>query len=252
MGSLKEMKELLAHYREEGNEQQVANLAYKLGDAYRERREWDRASSLLEEALSLCRKHGNESGEAIVALSLGELHLEQEDMGRAQSLAEHALRFYAEHQEDSGTVRASQLLGDIYWAMEEPEGALPHYREALRICVVHDDTMGAAFLSDRAGKMYRLLNQEERALGLFQDSLAGWQKLGVPDREAMTLVNMGDIHRRLGDITQATRCHEEALSIYQRIRHRENIRALEKALQELRPIADEIQKETGDPKKGSE
>ena len=35
MASIKEMKELLQQFRAQGNEKEVANLAFKLGDTYR-------------------------------------------------------------------------------------------------------------------------------------------------------------------------------------------------------------------------
>jgi tetratricopeptide (TPR) repeat protein len=239
MASVKEMKELLLQYRAEGEERQVANLAFKLGDTYREKGKWDEALPLLEEALALCSKHGNPEGEAVVALSLAELHLGRADPGRAETLAKSALGFYREHEDSKGQVRASLLAGDTYWAREEYEGAIPYYEEALKPCKDQGDVMGSASVLDRLAKMYRLLNREEEALACFQESLGHWQELSVPDREAMTWTNMGDICKRRGDFSRAIRCHEQALNLYRHMKNPRAIEALEKELEELKGMQHE-------------
>ena len=239
MASVKEMKELLLQYRAEGEERQVANLAFKLGDTYRGKEKWDEALPLLEEALELCRRLDNPEGEAIVGLSLAKLHLERNDPGQAERLAEPALAFYRKKQDDKGRVKASLLLGDTHWAREEYEAAIPYYNEALRPCRDHGDVMGAASVLDRLAKMYRLLNREEQALTCFQESLGHWQELSVPDREAMTWANMGDICKRRGDISRAIRCHKQALTLYRHLKNPKAIEALERELEALQGMQKE-------------
>jgi tetratricopeptide (TPR) repeat protein len=234
MESVKDLKGLLLKYREEGEEKQVANLAYKLGDIYRERGKWEDALPLLEESLMLCRRHENPEGEAIVALSLAELHLEQADSHRAEMLARPALAFYQGNQDIKGQVKASLLLGDSYWARKDYEAAIPYYEEALETCKAHQDVMGSASLLDRLAKMHRLLSREEQALAYFQESLECWQELSIPDREAMTWTNMGDICKRRGDLSRAIRCHEQALSLYQHLKNPKAVEALEKELESLK------------------
>ena len=230
MESVKEMKELLLKYRAEGEERKIANLAYKLGDTYREKGKWEEALPLLEESLDLCRRHENPEGEAVVALSLAELHLERADPGQAESLARPALSFYREQQDIKGQVRASLLVGDTHWARKEHETAIPYYEEALGPCRDHGDVAGMASLLDRLAKMHRLLNREEQALAYFQESLGCWQKLAIPDREAMTWANMGDIRKRRGDFSGAIRCHEQALTLFRHLKRPKAIEALEKEL----------------------
>jgi tetratricopeptide (TPR) repeat protein len=230
MASVKEMKELLLQYREQGEEKQVANLAYKLGDIYREKGKWEEALPLLEESLMLCRRNVNLEGEAIVALSLAELHLGQADPHQAEMLARPALAFYRGDQDIKGQVKACLLLGDSYWARKDYEGAIPYYEEALEACKAHQDVMGSATLLDRLAKMHRLLSREEQALAYFQESLECWQELSIPDREAMTWTNMGDICKRRGDLPRAIRCHEQALTLYQHLKNPRAVEALEKEL----------------------
>jgi tetratricopeptide (TPR) repeat protein len=233
MASIKEMKELLLQHRAEGEERQVANLAYKLGDTYREKGKWEEALPLLEESLELCRRHENPEGEAVVALSLAELHLERSDPGPAKRLASRALAFYREQQDIKGQVRASLLVGDTYWARKEHEAAIPYYEEALKPCKEQGDVAGAASLLDRLAKMHRLIAREDQALEYFQQALDCWQKLSIPDREAMTWANMGDICKRGGNVTRAIRCHEQALALYRQMKNPKAIEALEKELETL-------------------
>ncbi len=246
MASIKEMKELLQQAREEGEGRQVANLAYKLGDIYREKGKWEVALPLLEESLELCREHENPEGEAVVALSLAELHLERADPEPAETLAGRALRFYMEQQDIKGQVRAALLMGDTCWARREPDAAIPYYEQALGPCREHGDLAGTASLLDRLAKMHRLIAREEQALAYFQEALECWQKLSIPDREAMTWANMGDICKRRGDISRAVRCHEQALALYRELKNPKAIEALEKELEALqgKVEVDEREKET--------
>ncbi len=237
MASLKEMKELLLQAREGGEEKLVADLAYKIGDAYRERGKRKEALPLLEESLELCRKHENPEGEALVALSLAELHLAQADPDPAETLGRRALAFYRDQEDVKGRVRASLLLGDTCWARKDPEAAIPHYEDALGPCRDHNDVAGTASLLDRLAKMHRLTGREGEALAYFQEALDCWQKLSIPDRQAMTWANMGDICKRRGDIPRAIRCHEQALALYRTVKHPKAIEALEKELASLRKEA---------------
>jgi tetratricopeptide (TPR) repeat protein len=233
MASIKEMKELLAQSRADGDEKQVANLAYKLGDTYREKGKWEEALPLLEESLELCGRHENPEGEAVVALSLAELHLERSDPDQAEKLANPAHAFFKEQEDTKGHVKASLLLGDTHWARREPGAAIPHYEEALRPCKEHGDVAGTASLLDRMAKMHRLINKEEQALAIFQEALGCWQKLSIPDREAMTWANMGDICKRRGDFSRAIQCHEQALALYRQLKNPKAVEALERELKTL-------------------
>jgi tetratricopeptide (TPR) repeat protein len=86
--------------------------------------------------------------------------------------------------------------------------------------------------------MNRLLNREEKALAHFQESLECWQKLAIPDREAMTWANMGDICKRRGDFSRAIRCHEQALTLFRSLKNPKAIEALEKELEVLQKKAE--------------
>lgn len=243
MASVKEMKELLLQCRAAGEEKEVANLTYKLGDIYREKGNHEQALPLLEESLALCRKHENPEGEAIVALSLAEFHLEQSDPQRAESLAASALSYFREHQDIGRQVKACLLLGDTHWSRKGYGAAIPFYEEALETCRAHEDVMGTASLLDRLAKMNRLLHREEQALACFHESLSCWQKLSIPDREAMTWANMGDIHKRAGDLEGALHCHEQALTLYRRLKKPKAVAALEKELEALQGMKKEGQEQ---------
>ena len=137
-------------------------------------------------------------------------------------------------------------MGDTYWARKEHESAIPYYEEALKPCKEQGDMAGAASLLDRLAKMHRLIEREEQALAYFQEALDCWQKLSIPDREAMTWANMGDIYKRRGDRSRAMRCHEQALSLYRSLRNLKAVEVLEKELGAIRETQE------GDPAGGEE
>ncbi len=234
MASLKEMRELLDQSRREGDRKKIANLAYRLGDTYRERGDREKALPLLEESLLLCRQLDNPIGEAIVLVSLATLHLQARDALLAETHARAALEIYRRQAEAKGIVKASMLLGDACWAGERYEEALPLYREALEICRAHQDIMGTAALLDRVAKMLRLLDRHEEALPVFEEALDAWHRLSVPDREAMTLVNMGDLYRRKRELRKALLCHEQALDLFRDLKDAKSAALVEKEVAGLK------------------
>lgn len=234
MESIKELNQLLSEAREQEDERLLANVAFKLGDRYLERGKFEQALPLLEESLDLCRKLENPSGEAVVSLSLSALSLHTKDPDKAEALAQKGLAFYKKEKDQKGLVKSTLLLGDAFWEKGEPDQALSPYGEALETCRSHGDVLGTATFLDRIATMHRLMEKDEEALLLFRESLECWQKLAVPDREAVTLTNMGDINRKKGDAEKAIAFHEQAIDLYRKIGNVRAVSVLEKELEDLR------------------
>ena len=234
MESLKELTQLLSDARKQGEEKLIANVAFKLGDSYLERKKFEQALPLLQESLDLCRKHENPKGEAVVSLSLSALFLHRKNLHKAEELAKKAHAFYMKEKDQKGLVKSALLLGDAFWEKGEPGQALSPYGEALEICRSHGDALGTATFLDRMATMNRILEKNEEALVLFQESLECWKKLAIPDREAVTLTNMGDINRKKGDVEKAISFHEQAIDLYRKIGNIRAVSVLEKELQDLR------------------
>ena len=232
------MKELLEKAREMGEEKAIANMAFKLGDTYLEKGKYDQALPLLEEAHSLSIKNDSPSAQAIVALALASLYLAREEAENAEKTAKPAYSYYKELDDPQGQVKGCLLLGDIKWAQGNHEEALTFYEEAKEICKAGGDILGTATFLDRQAKMYRFLEKDQEALPLFEESLQCWQELEVPDREAMTLANLGDIYKQLGNFPQAITCHEKALTIYKGLKQIKAATTLEKELELLKSLVD--------------
>ncbi len=238
MESIKDLKQLLAEAREREDEKSVANLTFKLGDIYLERGKRDLAISLLLESFDLCEKHENPQAASVVALSLAAGFLQEKDDGQAESYARTAYGFYEKEEDPKGLVQACLLRGDILWSREESGGALPFYRQALEICIQHGDNLGTATFLDRIAAQHRLLGQEEEALGRLHAAKQIWDKLGIPDRQAVTLTNMADILRKKGDLPEAIRLYEQALPLYRGLKQPRTVEILEKELSDLKASAE--------------
>jgi len=236
MESIKDMKEFLQQAREREDEKQIANLTFKLGDKYLERGKLDLAQPLLEEAFSLCQKHENPTAQAIVAFSLASLYLENKETDEAEKTAKPAYDWYHQEKDTKGLAKTCLLLGDIQWAKGSFKKALNYFTEASAICKTGEDIIGSATLLDRMAKMSRLLDNDEEAIIHFQASLKCWQALGIPDREGMTLTNLGDLYRKKGELSQAISCHEQALLIYQGLKNIKAVSALEQELEKLKGL----------------
>ena len=234
MESIQRLKELLAEARRQGDDIQVANLSYQAGDLYLEKGKWDLAHPLLDESYELCLRHGNPLGTALVAISLATLFLRTDRPAEAEPLARQAQAFFRENRDIHRTASSSLLLGDTLWAQKRPGEALSAYQEALGICESHGDGLGTATLLDRIATMHRLLDQDDQALVHFQRALGHWHKLAVPDREALTLTHLGDIHGRKGEVSRAASFHEHALELYRNLKNHPATAATEAELGRLR------------------
>ena len=175
MPSIKTLQENLQEAREQGDEKQIANMAYKLGDTYMEKGKLDKALPLLQEAYSLCEKEKDDNALSIVAFSLSSLYLVQEDAENAEKIVKPAYDYYKKIDNPQGLVKACLLLGDIKWAQNLHEQAIPFYDEAKEICRAGQDTVGLATFLDRIAKMYRFLENDQEARGHFEKSLLCWQ-----------------------------------------------------------------------------
>jgi tetratricopeptide (TPR) repeat protein len=234
MESVKDLKRLLAESRERADELSVANVAYKLGDLYLERGNREEALSLLQESFTLCQKHENLRGMALVSLSLATIFLHESDPKQAEPYVQRAYSFFKTDDDLSERVKSCLLQGDLRWIRGDPKDALPFYQEALHVCQSHEDNLGAATFLDRMGIQHRLLGQEDEAMVLFRASGALWEKLGIPDRQAVTLTNLAHIHGRKGNRGEALRLNEQALSLFRGLRNPQAIHALEKEIARLR------------------
>ncbi len=234
MESFKDLKEFLQKAREMDDKKQIANLTYKLGDKYLEKGKLELAQPLLEESLSLCKNQENPTAEAIVAFSLASLYLKNQEIDQAEKTARPAYDLYHKDNDEKGLAKICLLLGDIQWAKGSFEQAATYFQKAKEICKTGGDTIGSATLLDRIAKMHRLLDNDEQAMIHFHESLNCWQELGVPDREGMTLTNLGDLYRKRGDLSRAVSCHEQALSIYLGLKNIKAISALEQELKKLK------------------
>lgn len=239
MESIKDLKQALARARERGDERSVANAAYKLGELYRERGKTDPARALLQESLALCETHGNLHGKALVALSLCKIFLREGAPDLADPLSMDAHAILRDAGKPGEILDACKVRGDVCWTRKDPAAALPYFREALEICERHQDNLGRAAFLDRIATQHRLLGQETEARQHFQAAGRLWETLGIPDRQAVTLTNLGDIHARQGEIPEAIRLHEQALTLFRGLRNTRAARALEKELGRLRGLLTE-------------
>jgi len=232
--SLKDLKQRLAQSREQGDEPSIANAAYKLGELYRDRGKPEQALPLLLESMALCEKHQNLHGKSLVALSLAAIHLREGAPEKAAPLSLEAYAFFREAGEAKGLLNACQVRGDVCWSSNDPAGALPYFQEALAICDRHEDNLGRATFLDRIATQHRILGHETEAREHFLASGRLWEALGIPDRQAVTLANLGDICARQGEIQEAVRLHEQALDLFRGLRNTRAVQALEKELSRLR------------------
>ena len=169
-----------------------------------------------------------------MAVSLGLLHLRRQDLGEAEAYARTAYDFYKREKDPKGYVKSCFLFGNVQWAKGEPHGALPPFKEALELCRTHEDALGTATFLDRIATMHRILEQDEEASSCFQEALTYWEKLSIPDRQAVTLTNLGDIQRKKGDLSKAIDFHEQALQFHKVLKNNNAISALERELERLK------------------
>jgi CHAT domain-containing protein/Tfp pilus assembly protein PilF len=243
-------------FRQAGNRPQESQATGNLATVYQNRGDLQGALDLYAEAIAV--GEGDPALQGQYYQNLGSLYVELGNLDQARTSYKEALHLLPEATPLDFKYRINALvnLGSILLSLEGPEKARVQYQRAL------DLSRDPSLESQRALALHSMGKadlQRERpgpALGSLTLALAIRTRLQDQQGMAKTLLEMGNAHRALGDLSRAAEYFDHALKLARQI-HRFALEAacqlqlarldrdlghLELARQRIEPILGELEK----------
>ncbi|MBN1964282.1 MAG: tetratricopeptide repeat protein [Anaerolineae bacterium] len=107
-----------------------------------------------------------------------------------------------------------QQQGIKLFQQRDYEAAAERFRQAQAAYEAEDAPDMAAEMMVNIGLVHRALGEHELALDMMQNALAFFSEQGDQMREAQVLGNMGGVYAAQGDREQATTCYRQAADVF--------------------------------------
>jgi tetratricopeptide (TPR) repeat protein len=108
-----------------------------------------------------------------------------------------------------------QDQGVKLFQQKEYEASARTFRQAMEQYEANGDKALAAEMQVNIGLVHRALGEHQQALDLMQEALRTFQGMNDQLRTAKALGNMGGVYRALGDKEQAYTCYRNAADIFE-------------------------------------
>jgi CHAT domain-containing protein len=195
-----------------------ANAAYKLGNAWKLSRSWDKALVAFSHALSIYRRLKLQRMQALLLNEIGLIYdngLGQP--GNASNAYEES--FFIVQQFNfrdlevlvlTNRCKLREERGDLSAAMQDAERALPLAKDI-------NDLISQVKLENLTGRIYLLLGEGEEALRHHQRAQELLRGHPNPKLLASTLVHFGDAYRSLRNWNQAISSYLQGIDIWRQL-----------------------------------
>jgi eukaryotic-like serine/threonine-protein kinase len=167
---------------------------------------------LFHQAQTIFNRNGSEADVANVLNNLGNVYELQGDPATAEKMLRQAVAIFQRLDDKKNMITAIGNLADDRLDLGDLRGAMQLYEEA-RQDRDPADTAYAALAGDNIAIVHQLQGDLEEAKHGFEQSLAIWQKNGVPDMSAYALWGLGSILLQEADFSGARKMYEQALAI---------------------------------------
>ena len=179
------------------------------------------AVDVLEKSVNACHVLDDPHAEDFFLGKLGDAYLDLGQVERAIGYFEQALAIAQEIGDQEGEGANLGRLGDAYQVLGQVERAIGYFEQALAIAQEIGDRQGEGVSLNGLGKAYRVLGQMAKAIGYFEQGLVIMQEVGDRKGESAYLDNLGIAYRALGQVRKAIGYFERALSIDREIEYRQ-------------------------------
>ena len=167
-------------------------------------------------ALAIRERTGDREGLAYSFNNLGNNYRNLGQYARALEYHQKGLNIKVELGMRSSEAYSHHNMGLVYFAMQDYPRAIAAYQRALAIREELKDPRGIAVCLNAIGQV-EAVTRPAAALQTYQRALALRREVGDQRGEMATDLNIGDVHRRLGDLAQASAAYNRALALGERI-----------------------------------
>jgi len=207
-------------FQEKGQRDYEADTLLRLGEIGLKQGELDPAKDHLDKALSLYEELGHQNGEAHCVKSLAEVHLKKGDYNRSERLFEDARKRFDEMNIINQKAACIKQLGDIALKRDRDIGkARQRYLEALSLHEQAGDTEGSAYCVNSLGDLESACEppHDADAKKYYEEASRLFHEKRNRDYEARTLLRLGEMELKEGDVDPARKHLRMALSLYRRV-----------------------------------
>jgi CHAT domain-containing protein len=167
-----------------------------------------------EEAVSLWRELGDRYGEALCIFRIGVAYYDLGEQQKALDHLQQALPLRRAAGDRSGEALTLTYIAAAYLTLGEPQKALDTYQQMLSIQRAINDRSGEAFtLTYMAGVYFTNLGEQQKALDAYQQALSIQRAIGDRSGEARTLAYIGNQYGEQGAAQTALDYYQQALTI---------------------------------------
>ncbi|HWS99682.1 MAG TPA: CHAT domain-containing protein [Pyrinomonadaceae bacterium] len=142
-------------------------------------------------------------------------------LGKPREALEHceqARQFLGEAKANLWLANTFMFMGMSHTALNEREKALGYYSQALQVHEAIGNPRGLALTRDKMGEVYALGGDAKSAFENYNLALQLWKQIKDPDGETITLYHIARDERARGNLAEAHKLVEEALSIVESLR----------------------------------
>jgi tetratricopeptide (TPR) repeat protein len=197
-------QQALAVFREFGDRGGQITALNRLGAVAMETGRYAQAAEYLEQAVIISRDMGDRSSQAVALSRLGDVALREGRYEEAIGYQGQAGRLFREIGDPGGESITLNGLGEALLALGQPGQACTEHAVALELANRTDYKPEQARAQDGLGRAYHAAGDHERARAHWEQALALYTELGVPEAEqirAQLAVAEQDRHLQPGPVT---------------------------------------------------
>lgn len=216
--SLEYYNRSLVLFRSLGNHGGEAEDLNSIGGAYRFNGDFQRALEYFNQALVLWRTGGNRPREALALKNIGEGYAALGDQQKALEHYNQALKLFRDVGDRRFEALTLERIGTQYASSSEYQKALEYYGQALELRRAAADRWGEASVLTSTGFAYVSSGAPQKALDYFAPSLKLFVDVGDRRGEAKTRFGIARAERDRGNLAEARKQIETALSLTEAVR----------------------------------
>ncbi len=208
-------------WRDLGDHGKAAIAAERLGAAYQQLGELDRAAESYGEAIALARKSGDGLLESELQATLGWIQAflgnDETALESAEALCRTALDLAEEMGNDAGRADALHCFGEASYSRGKPTKALIRYGQAESIQRQIGDRAGLARSLLSLGFSHSDLGSFELAEAHYDEALAIWRSTGNQRGAGRVLLAIARMHQRRAQFQSALDRFYETAELFERM-----------------------------------
>lgn len=203
-------KAALRLHEKANNKEQISDCLSNIGSCYFYLSEFDKAIDYYTLTLQADRESGDS---ASIATSLSNLGMVYSRWGKHSQ----AIKFYQDAlsyatSDKSKSIRYSKI-GMSWYHMKQYEKALEYLYKALDIEIRFNQKIKIGIRKNEISTVISAMGRYQEALRLNEEALEIFTEADIPESRIITLTDMGNIYRKLGNAEKAEQCFLESISL---------------------------------------